>query len=172
MKTLFSSIPNEEQALVSQENINLQNKYKFQLQQNTCLAQQNKQLQHHLEILQAVIDNRIVEHQQSIAVLIQLIQSPISLCHKLTSEDWRQLFNCMNVLYGNKLELWLTQFHNLSKEEIALCYFCHIEIKHTNLAIFFSISPQSLSKRKQRLKNKLINQQPLEIKSIFHFLRL
>ena len=46
-------------------------------------------------------------------------------------------------------------FKNMVEEEIALCYFCYIGVKHKNQSIFFGISLQSLSKRKQRLRAKL-----------------
>lgn len=95
------------------------------------------------------------KYYNSFNLLMQLILFPIPFCHKLTHQDWKQLFDCMDTLYNNSLSNWLKKYTNLSEEEIALCYFCRIGIKHVNLAIFFSISPQSLSKRKQRLKDKL-----------------
>ena len=59
------------------------------------------------------------------------------------------------ILYGNALKIWLAKHDCLSEEEIALCYFCYIGVKHKNQSIFFGISLQSLSKRKQRLRAKL-----------------
>ena len=70
----------------------------------------------------------------------------------MITEEWKQLFALMDILYGNALKIWLAK---LSEEEIALCYFCYIGVKHKNQSIFFGISLQSLSKRKQRLRAKL-----------------
>ena len=83
------------------------------------------------------------------------ILSPVTLCHKLITEEWKQLFALMDILYGNALKIWLAKHDCLSEEEIALCYFCYIGVKHKNQSIFFGISLQSLSKRKQRLRAKL-----------------
>lgn len=66
--------------------------------------------------------------------------------------------------YGNTLKDWLSKYNHLSEQEIALCYFCYIGIKHNNQAVFFGLSPQSLSKRKQRLKNKLAIPQSRSLK--------
>lgn len=132
----------------------LQNKYCFQLLQNNSLLQQNKQLRHELNIAQ-LSDISFSEYSKSMNILMHLILSPVTFCNKLTTEDWKQLFNFMDILYGSTLKVWLEKYNCLSEEEIALCYFCYIGIKHSNLSIFFGISPQSLSKRKQRLKNKL-----------------
>lgn len=98
---------------------------------------------------------KFYEYQKYINILMHMILSPITLCHKLAIEEWKQLFIFMDMLYGNYLKIWLANYDCLSEEEIALCYFCYIGIKHSNQAIFFGISSQSLSKRKQRLKNKL-----------------
>ena len=83
------------------------------------------------------------------------ILSPVTLCHKLITEEWKQLFALMDILYGNALKIWLAKHDCLFEEEIALCYFCYIGVKHKNQSIFFGISLQSLSKRKQRLRAKL-----------------
>ena len=83
------------------------------------------------------------------------ILSPVTLCHKLITEEWKQLFALMDILYGDALKNWLADYNYLSEEEIALCYFCYIGVKHKNQSIFFGISLQSLSKRKQRLRAKL-----------------
>lgn len=108
-------------------------------------------------ILECEYQNRIdfSKYYNSINIILQLILYPIPLCHKLTSEDWKQLFDYMDIMYGDALKRWLTKYDNLSDEEIAFCYFCRIGIGHANLAIFFCVSPQNLSKRKQRLKIKL-----------------
>lgn len=96
------------------------------------------------------------EHQKYINMLMGIILSPTTLCHTLAAEEWEQLFALMDILYGDALKKWLAKHDYLSEEEIALSYFCYIGIKHRNQAIFFGISSKSLSKRKLRLKNKML----------------
>lgn len=100
-------------------------------------------------------DNRFSEHQKYIHILMDTILSPVPFSHQLKAEEWKRLFILMDILYGNALKIWLSVYDCLSEEEIALCYFCYIGVKHKNQAVFFGISSKSLSKRKQRLKDKL-----------------
>lgn len=104
------------------------------------------------------------EYQKSINILMHTILSPVTLCHNLITEEWRQLFALMDILYGDVLKIWLAKYDCLSEEEIALCYFCYIGIKHSNQAVFFGVSSHSLSKRKQRLKDKLMIPQGMSFK--------
>lgn len=138
-----------------QQFVELQNKYHFQLMQNKRLLQQNKRLQQELNIANFLNKTELSRYCQPLKMLMQLMLSPTTLRSRLTMEEWRNLFEFMDILYGNTLRVWLRKYDCLSKEEIALCYFCFIGIKHPNLAVFWGISSQSLSKRKQRLKNKL-----------------
>lgn len=97
------------------------------------------------------------QYKESFQILVCVIQSPpTALSHSLMAEQWKQLFALMDVLYGDTLRVWLSWHDCLTDEETALCYFCYIGIKHKNQAAFFGISAQSLSKRKQRLKDKLM----------------
>ena len=83
-----------------------------------------------MELRTSCLDNEeFFKYQKSINILMHTILSPVTLCHKLITEEWKQLFALMDILYGNALKIWL--------------------------AIFFGISLQSLSKRKQRLRAKL-----------------
>lgn len=96
------------------------------------------------------------EYHKYMNILMCIILSPITLGHKLLTEEWKQLFIFMDILYGDALKNWLAKYNGLSEEEMALCYFCYIGIKHRNQAVFLGVSSQSLSKRKQRLKDKLL----------------
>ena len=89
------------------------------------------------------LDNEeFFKYQKSINILMHTILSPVTLCHKLITEEWKQLFTLMDILYGNALKIWLAKHDCLSEEEIALCYFCYIGVKHKNQSIFFGISLQ------------------------------
>lgn len=104
------------------------------------------------------------EYQRYINMLMGIILSPTTLCHTLAAEEWEQLFALMDILYGDALKKWLAKHDYLSEEEIALSYFCYIGIKHRNQAIFFGISSKSLSKRKLRLRNKILIPQGISFK--------
>lgn len=104
------------------------------------------------------------EYQKYMDILMRIILSPVTFSHRLTEEEWRHFFTFMDILYGNALKEWLSKYNHLSEQEIALCYFCYIGIRHNNQAVFFGLSPQSLSKRKQRLKNKLAIPQSMSLK--------
>ncbi len=54
------------------------------------------------------------------------------------------------------MKIWLAKYDCLSEEEIALCYFCYIGVKHRKHIVLFGVSTHSLSKRKQCLKDKLM----------------
>ena len=69
------------------------------------------------------------KYQKSINILMHTILSPVTLCHKLITEEWKQLFALMDILYGNALKIWLAKHDCLSEEEIALCYFCYIGVR-------------------------------------------
>lgn len=112
-------------------------------------------------------DKYVFEYQKSVNILMRIILSPVTFSHKLVTEEWKQLFTLMDILYGDTLKNWLTKHDCLSEEETALCYFCYIGIKHRNQAIFFGISSQSLSKRKQRLRDKLMIPQGMSFKLKF-----
>lgn len=109
-------------------------------------------------------DEDFAGYQKYLNILMHIIQSPASLCHILVAEEWKQLFVFMDILYGDTLKIWLGKYHCLSEEEIALCYFCYIGIKHRNQAVVFGISPRCLSKRKQRLRSKLMIPQGMSFK--------
>lgn len=134
----------------------LENKYNFQLLQNNCLKQQNKLLQQELRLVQSLTTHSFFEYDKAFNILMQLKLVPVTLADKLVAEDWLQLFDYMDILYGNVLKLHLAKYDSLSYEETALCYFSYIGISNINMAIFFGISIQSLCKRKYRLKSKLI----------------
>ena len=77
-----------------------------------------------MELRTSCLDNEeFFKYQKSINILMHTILSPVTLCHKLITEEWKQLFALMDI--------------------------------HKNQSIFFGISLQSLSKRKQRLRAKL-----------------
>lgn len=117
------------------------------------------------ELRTSYLDNEeFIEYQKSINILMHTIQSPVTLCHQLITEEWKHLFALMDILYGDALKIWLAKHDSLSEEETALCYFCYVGVKHKNLAIFFGISSQSLSKRKQRLRDKLLIPQGMSFK--------
>lgn len=111
-------------------------------------------------------DEYIFEYQKSVNILIRIILSPVTFSHKLVTEEWKQLFTLMDILYGDALEIWLAKHDCLSEEETALCYFCYIGVKHKNQAVFFGVSSQSLSKRKQRLRDKLMIPQGIAFKDV------
>lgn len=109
-------------------------------------------------------DEAFSGYQKYIDILMHTILSPATLCHILVAEEWKRLFALMDILYGDALKIWLAKYDCLSEEEIALCYFCYIGVKHRNQAVFFGISSHSLSKRKQRLKDKLMIPQGMSFK--------
>lgn len=146
----------EDEMELRQQISDLKGKFHFQVLQNDCLKQQNRQLRHELELIQSLDISTFLEFYKSINILMQLRVTPVALCSKMVSEDWKKLFNCMDILYGDALKTWLTDYDSLSNEDIALCYFCHIGISNVNMATFFGISVQSLFKRRQRLRKKLV----------------
>lgn len=109
-------------------------------------------------------DEDFARYQEYINILLHIILSPATLCHILVAEEWERLFALMDILYGDTLKIWLAKYDCLSEEEIALCYFCYIGVKHRNQAVFFGISSHGLSKRKQRLKDKLMIPQGMSFK--------
>lgn len=145
----------DNESSLRQQIIDLQNKCQFHLSQINSLKQQNTQLRHELTIIRSLDIYVFSEYAKPFNIFMQLLLSPVPLCAKLTSEDWKQLFKLMDILYCNQIKSGLTISRWLSDEEMGLWYFCRIGIKNYNLAIFFGIAIQSLCKRKQRLKDKI-----------------
>ena len=97
------------------------------------------------------------------------ILSPVTFCHKFVAEEWKLLFAFIDILYRDALKFWLAKYDCLYEEEIGLCYFCYVGIKHKNQAVFLNISSQGLSKRKQRLKNKLAIFYEFSLKDVTYY---
>lgn len=55
-----------------------------------------------MELRTSCLDNEeFFKYQKSINILMHTILSPVTLCHKLITEEWKQLFALMDILYGN-----------------------------------------------------------------------
>lgn len=71
-----------------------------------------------MELRTSCLDNEeFFKYQKSINILMHTILSPVTLCHKLITEEWKQLFTLMDILYGNALKYgWLNMIVYLKRK--------------------------------------------------------
>lgn len=51
-----------------------------------------------MELRTSCLDNEeFFKYQKSINILMHTILSPVTLCHKLITEEWKQLFTLMDI---------------------------------------------------------------------------
>lgn len=69
--------------------------------------------------------------------------------------EWQNLFEVIDLLYGDR---WLSAIREtalLSRQELKLCYLVRARLSNRAIALLFNIVPGSVLKAKQRIKPKL-----------------
>lgn len=122
---------------------------------NACLLFRNKQLTKQLKDYQKV--TALADCSSALIVsmgqLLCLHRKPSYGIVKDEAE-WQNLFIVIDMFYGGCLSEELNSF-GLSAQELKLCYLIRIRLCNKAIADLFNITPKSVLKTKQRIKNKI-----------------
>lgn len=82
----------------------------------------------------------------------------------LSIEHWNEVYEAVNRLYDNFTERLLRDIPSLTESDLQICCLVKLRLSVSDIAEILSISPTSVSKRKLRLKERIIqdSKKPLE----------
>lgn len=125
----------------------MQGKLKTQLADFNAVAEENTRLRKREEFL----CNQLISQ-------IKLLDSLIKAPKALTAYEWTEVEKEINRLYDNFTQRMRKQFPTLSDNDLQVCCLIKLHLSVTNMADILNISPTSVSKRKQRLKEQIIKE--------------
>jgi chromosome segregation ATPase len=125
----------------------MQGKLKTQLADFNAVAEENTRLRKREEFL----CNQLISQ-------IKLLDSLIKAPKALTAYEWAEVEKEINRLYDNFTQRMRKQFPTLSDNDLQVCCLIKLHLSVTNMADILNISPTSVSKRKQRLKEQIIKE--------------
>lgn len=125
----------------------MQGKLKTQLTSFDAITEENARLRKREEFLCKSLIS-------SIKPLDSLIKSP----KPLTAAQWAEVEENINKLYENFTLRLKEQFPSLTDNDLQVCCLIKLRISVANMAEILNISPASVSKRKQRIKDQIIKE--------------
>ena len=137
-------LPQQNMAEYSQ---NMQGKLKTQLTSFDAIAEENSRLRNREEFLCKLLIPYIKP-------LDSLIKSP----KQLTIVQWAEVEENINKLYNNFTLRLKEQFPSFTNNDLQVCCLIKLRISVSNMAEILNISPASVSKRKQRIKEQIIKE--------------
>lgn len=81
----------------------------------------------------------------------------------IEDSQWHEIIHEVNQLYDNFTHRLHTDYPGLTEEDIRYCCLVKLHLTTSNIAILTAISPSSVTKRKQRIKEKMNQQCPEEV---------
>ena len=126
---------------------NMQGKLKTQLTSFDAIAEENSRLRNREEFLCKLLIPYIKP-------LDSLIKSP----KQLTIVQWAEVEENINKLYNNFTLRLKEQFTSFTNNDLQVCCLIKLRISVSNMAEILNISPASVSKRKQRIKEQIIKE--------------
>lgn len=183
-ESLIEENENHIKALLSQlENfVGSQEQLKAQREEIERICQNNATLQTQNEILQGDIkkyianlkergeeelkkhENLIIENiylQKRLRYLCSELVNHITILSDLKSDpkfikesQWPKIFDSMNIVYPNLIDRLRKDF-SLSDSDILMCCLIKLQLSNSIIAELVGISPSSVTKRKQRLKERI-----------------
>ena len=125
----------------------MQGKFKTQLTSFDAMAEENSRLRNREEFLCKLLIPYIKP-------LDSLIKSP----KQLTIVQWAEVEENINKLYNNFTLRLKEQFPSFTENDLQVCCLIKLRISVSNMAEILNISPASVSKRKQRIKEQIIKE--------------
>lgn len=110
---------------------------------------------------------RLQERESFLSAQLVSVTEPLASLSKkpryMDEMQWPGIVHAVNQLYDGLSYRLHTDFPSLTDEDIRYC--CLIKIRFSNpvIATIMGISPSSVTKRKQRIKEKMVQQRPDEI---------
>jgi len=126
---------------------NMQGKLKTQLMSFNAMAEENSRLRNREEFLCKLLIPYIKP-------LDSLIKSP----KQLTIVQWAEVEENINKLYNNFTLRLKEQFPSFTNNDLQVCCLIKLRITVSDIAKILNISPASVSKRKQRIKEQIIKE--------------
>lgn len=125
----------------------MQGKLKTQLTSFDAITEENARLRNREEFLCKLLISYIKS-------LDSLIKSP----KQLTAVQWAEVEESINRLYNNFTLRLKKQFPSFTDNDLQVCCLIKLRISVANMAEILNISPASVSKRKQRIKEQIIKE--------------
>ena len=131
----------------SEHSLNTQGKLKAQMASLNKIMDENTMLRKREEFL----CKQLILHTD---VLASLIKSP----KPLDIYQWEEVQMAINRLYDNFTERLKKHIPSLTENDLQVCCLIKLHISVANMATILGISPTSVSKRKQRLKEQIVKE--------------
>lgn len=93
----------------------------------------------------------------------QLLSKAKSEPTYINEAQWLEIIQLSDLLYTNFTHKLHDDFPSLTEEDIRFCTLMRLGMSTSIIAIQMAISPSSVTKRKQRIKEKMYQQKPMEI---------
>lgn len=127
IKKYISRLQEKGDELKTYESLATENTYLYERQRYLCI-----QLINHIDILDALkSDPKYIEESQ-----------------------WPEIFESMNIVYPNFIQRLRKDF-SLTDSDLLICCLVKLQLNNSTIAILAAISPSSVTKRKQRLKERI-----------------
>lgn len=173
IKTLYSQIDENEDArqeieILTKENNTLKEKneilhgdikkYSQSIGQNQDLDAYEKLAEHNnkLQERERFLTVQLIQHTEELS---KLSRSP----RYIDEMQWAEVIHAVNQLFDGFSYRLHTDFPLLTEEDIRYCCLLKLRLSTSVIAILTGISPSSVTKRKQRIKDKMNQQRPDEI---------
>lgn len=143
--------------LLEQENRDLQNEI-------DSLSDKLKKRPKELEQLEMLSEEMQHLHEREWFLLSQLMQYNQTLCRLkdnpqlLNDKDWKEISRVMDTYLDNFTQRLTVVIPSITKNELQLCCLIKLHIPNFVIATLLGIEPNSVSKRKFRLKERLIQE--------------
>jgi len=183
------SIINKNEELIKELSEQLGESGDYQ-QEIDLLVEENKSLDHKNKLLQKDIEQyskSIVRKDEELSVYEQLMEHNTKLqererfltvqliahtpvldkLHKkpryIDESQWPEIFQAVNQLFDGFTYRLHTNYSTLTDEDIRYCALIRLRLSTSVISTLTGISPSSVTKRKQRIKEKMNQQHPNEI---------
>lgn len=144
--------------------------------QNSDLLQENQTLQESINIYTQSLqdkDEELEDYQKLSKDNLRLRDRENFLCSQLikqtnvlqqlrispkfikTEGEWNAIFDAVNVLHDNYTVRLYKQFPSLTESDVQICCLLKLHLNNSTIATLTGISPSSVTKRKQRMKEKM-----------------
>ena len=145
-------------------------------EQNDNLLKENKRLQENIDqFVQSLQqkDDELEEYKKLSEKNIRLRDREKFLCDQLmkqttvlkelrlspkyikTQGEWEEIIESVNVLYDNYTIRLNQRYQSLTESDIQICILIKLHLNNSTIATLIGISPASVTKRKQRLKERM-----------------
>lgn len=170
----------EESGSLKEQITEQKNRIKQICQNNECLQEQNRdlleKLKHYNQTLEendetVHIYNKLIEQNNLLKnrekALSEYMLQQLELFKRLKEapkyieeQEWSSIQEAVNILYNNFTQRLHQDFPALTDNDLQICSLLKLKFTTSSIAVLTSVSPSSITKRKQRIKERMSLQQP------------